>query len=353
MKYTSTLLFASILTLAPAPFHPLLAAENSLESIADAYRLKLDDAAGNLPYYVVKSHARTPHSALIVLHGHPRDAGKTLAAALKAAQQADKTDDRLLVAPLYPVPTAQARRCHSPGVPAAQPGDALWSCSSWIEGGLDLQSKVSSFAALDQLIAELKIKWPQLQWVTVAGFSAGAQFVQHYVGFAKPPTGVSMRYVISDPGSWLYFDRLRPRPVVDWRSCSQEKGCDFTWTEMTGDSCPNLNRWKYGLENIPAFHDQSRETVSRRYDAADITYIEGEKDTGNVPGAFYKILDKSCAAQAQGPYRLQRGIAYAAYDRRFIAPHAKRQLLIVPGCAHDVSCVFPSAIARKALFAVP
>ena len=353
MKCTSTLLLASFLTLAPAPFYPLLAADNSLEGIVDAYQLKLDDSAGNLPYYVVTSHGRTPHSALVVLHGYPRDAGKTLAAALKAAQQADKTDDTLLVAPLYPVPTAQARRCHSPGVPAAQPGEALWSCSSWIEGGLDLQSKVSSFAALDQLIAELKIKWPQLRQVTVAGFSAGAQFVQHYVGFAEPPTGVSLRYVVSDPGSWLYFDRFRPQPVVDWRSCSQEKGCDFTWTEMTADSCPNLNRWKYGIENIPGFHGQTRETVRQRYTAADITYIEGEKDTGRAPGTFYKILDKSCAAQAQGPYRLQRGIAYAAYDRRFIAPRAERQLLIVPGCAHDVSCIFPSTVARRALFVSP
>lgn len=353
MKYTSTLLLASILALVPAPFYPLSAAEDPLEGIADTYQLKLGDSAGNLPYYVAKTHGRTPHSALIVLHGHPRDAGKTLAAALKAAQLAGKTDDTLLVAPLYPVPTAQARRCHSPGVPAAQPGDALWSCSSWIEGGLDVQSKVSSFAALDQLIAELKIKWPQLRWITVAGFSAGAQFVQHYVGFAEVPTGVSVRYVVSDPGSWLYFDRLRPQPVVDWRSCSQEKGCDFTWTEVNDDSCPNLNHWKYGLENIPAFHDQTRETVRQRYAAADITYIEGEKDTGSAPGAFYKILDKSCAAQAQGPYRLQRGIAYAAYDRRFIAPGAKRQLLTVPGCAHDVSCVFPSSVARRALFVAP
>ncbi|MBL3521585.1 hypothetical protein MXM81_04665 [Serratia plymuthica] len=353
MKYASTLLLASILTLAPAPFYPLFAAQGPLEGIADAYQLKLSDSAGNLPYYVAKTHGRTPNSALIVLHGHPRDAGKTLAAALKAARLAGKIDDTLLVAPLYPVPAAQARRCHSPGLPPAQPGDALWSCSSWIDGGLSLQSNVSSFSALDQLIAELKIKWPQLRQVTVAGFSAGAQFVQHYVGFAESPTGVSVRYVVSDPGSWLYFDRLRPQPVIDWLSCSQEKGCDFTWAEVNTDLCPILNHWKYGMEDIPAFHDQTRETVRQRYAAADITYIEGGKDTGNAPGAFYKILDKSCAAQAQGPYRLQRGIAYAAYDRRFIAPGAKRQLLIVPGCAHDVSCVFPSAIARRALFVAP
>lgn len=358
MTPTSKFLLATVLAFAPAPFHPLLAADHSLNTIADAYRVKLGASAGDLPYFVAKSHGATPRTALIVLHGHPRDAGKTLAAALKAAQLADKTRDTLLVAPLFPVSDAQAVRCHSPGVPPAQTGDALWSCSSWIEGGADSLGHTNSFAAMDRLVAELKIKWPQIQSVTVAGFSAGAQFVQHYVGFAHPPAGVKMRYVISDPGSWLYFDKQRPQPVkngrpADWRDCSQPGSCRFDWVEVSSDACPKVNRWKYGIEAMPAIFDQSRESVRRRYATADITYIEGEKDTGNAPGTFYKILDKSCAAQAQGPYRLQRGIAYAAYDRRFIAPRAKRDLLIVPGCAHDASCVFPSTTAQSALFATP
>lgn len=358
MKSTSTFLLASVLAFAPAPFHPLFAADNSLNAIADAYRVKLADSAGDLPYFVAKYHGPTPHSALIVLHGHPRDAGKTLAAALKAAQLAAKTDDRLLVAPLFPVSDAQAAHCHSPGVPPAQADDALWSCSSWIEGGLDNQGNTSSFAALDSLVGELKIKWPTVRSVTIAGFSAGAQFVQHYVGFAHPPAGVKLRYVIADPGSWLYFGSRRPQPVkndrpADWRDCNQQGDCSFDWVENRNDVCPNVDRWKYGIEAVPAFLDQNSTSVRQRYASADITYLEGEKDTGSSPGTFYKILDKSCAAQAQGPYRLQRGIAYAAYDRRFIAPHAKRDLLIVPDCAHDVACVFPSKTGRSALFDAP
>lgn len=358
MKSTSTFLLASVLAFAPAPFHLLFAADNSLNTIADAYRVKLADSAGDLPYFVAKSHGPTPHSALIVMHGHPRDAGKTLAAALTAAQRTAKTNNRLLVAPLFPVSDAQAAHCHSPGVPPAQAGDALWSCSSWIEGGLDSQGNTGSFAALDSLLTELKTKWPTVQSVTIAGFSAGAQFVQHYVGFAHPPAGVKLSYVIADPGSWLYFDSRRPQPVkngrpADWRDCNQQGDCSFDWVEVRNDACPNVDRWKYGIETVPTFLDQNRARVRQRYATADITYLEGEKDTGSAPGTFYKILDKSCAAQAQGPYRLQRGIAYAAYDRHFIAPHAKRDLLIVPSCAHDVACVFPSTTGRSALFDAP
>lgn len=331
-----------------------LHASPALNHYAETYPLQLA-GSGQLPYFVAKPQANSPRSALVVIHGHPRDAGKTLQAAIKAAQLSARTGDTLLVAPLFPVSGSQATHCHSPGVPAAQAGDALWSCSSWIEGGLDTLGQTSSFTALDRLVAELKIKWPQIQSITVAGFSAGAQFVQHYAGFAKPPAGVALRYVIADPGSWLYFDRQRPQPIenthpADWRNCNQKGRCRFDWVVSNTDACPNINRWKYGIDSMPPFLGQSPESVRQRYAMADITYIEGEKDTGNAPGTFYKILDKSCAAQAQGPYRLQRGIAYAAYDQQFIAPHAKRDLLIVPGCAHDVACVFPSSLGRKALF---
>ncbi|MGO4741975.1 hypothetical protein [Serratia quinivorans] len=350
-----TCLLASVLALVLTPVNPLFAADNSLNTVADAYRVKLGPAAGDLPYFVAKNQVATPHSALIVIHGYPRDAGKTLAAAVKAAQLTAGTEGTLLIAPLFPVSDAQAERCHSPGVPQARAGDALWRCSSWIEGGLDTQGQTNSFAALDRLVAELKVKWPQIHEVTVAGFSAGAQFVQHYVGFAHPPAGVKVRYVISDPGSWLYFDGHRPLPVkndrpADWRDCQPQGNCHFEWVEVTSAACPDVNRWKYGVEAVPTLLDQNHQSVRQRYAAADITYMAGEQDTGKAPGSFYKILDKSCAAQAQGPYRLQRGMAYAAYDRRFIAPHAKRDLLIVPGCAHDVACVFPSAVGRQALF---
>ncbi len=63
----------------------------------------------------------------------------------------------------------------------------------------------------------------------------------------------------------------------------------------------------------------------------------------------YRQLNKSCAAKQQGPYRLQRGIAYAEYDRGVLAPTQQRRIVIIPGCAHDVACVFSSALARPLL----
>ncbi|WP_414160224.1 hypothetical protein [Serratia sp. BNK-26-b] len=322
-------------------------AEPVLERLATPYHAPT--AAGSLPYFVARARSPQPRTALVVMHGHPRDAAKTLQAAIDAAQGAG--DNSLLVAPLFQVPVKLAVHCHSAGLPRPQDGDALWRCGSWIAGGLDNGGKTGSFNAMDNLLADLKRRWPSLQSITVAGFSAGAQFVQHYVGFAHPPSGVRMRYVVADPGSWLYFDNLRPLPT-SWGSCGSETTCRFRWQTLDDGRCPQANRWKYGLETFPAHLQRTADAARRRYAAADITYLAAADDTGTAPGAYYRILDKSCAAQLQGPYRLQRALAYADYDRRYLAPDKPHRLTIVPGCGHNVACVFPAPAARHTLFPI-
>jgi hypothetical protein len=350
-------LFAASL-LAPAAH----AATPTLDTVSDAYQVSLTQG-GTLNYYVARRPTPPADDAavsvLVALHGHPRDAGKTLAAGQLAAQQAGRAADTLVVAPLFQVGKPADERCHAAGVPWAQPGDALWTCGSWIEGAAAKDGGVTSFAALDQLLADLKQRWPKLQNVTVAGFSAGAQFVQHYVGFAQPPAGMAIRFVVADPGTWLYFDEGRPTPqrggqAADWNSCTQSSGagaCDFTFAKPAeAQSCVHFNRWKYGTEQLPADLGADAQTARQRYAQAEVAYLEGGLDTGDKPGTFNKILDKGCGAQTQGPYRLQRGLAYLAYDRQFLSTAKPRSLTVAPGCAHDVSCVFPAPAATGVLF---
>lgn len=141
-------------------------AEPVLERLATPYRAPT--AAGSLPYFVAHARSPQPRSALVVMHGHPRDAARTLQAAIDAAQGAG--DSSLLVAPLFQVPVKLAAHCHSAGLPQPQDGDALWRCGSWIEGDLDNGGKTGSFNAMDNLLADLKRRWPSLQSITVAGF---------------------------------------------------------------------------------------------------------------------------------------------------------------------------------------
>ena len=324
-------------------------------------------ANGRLHYYASQSpdaNAGAPQTApvgaLIAVHGHARDANKIFNAALLALQRANAANEVLLVAPLFQVAAGEAGRCQTAGVPAAQEGDLLWTCGTWQSGGAAGNgSAFTSFAAMDALIAELRRHWPGLRTITIAGFSAGAQMVQHYIGFAEihSPAELAVRYVVADPGSWLYFDDLRPVPALDgktadWSKCTGGAdnlgGCAFEFAKVTA-RCPTVNRWKYGTDGLPALLRRSAAEARNRYAQADISYLEGALDTGTAPGASYKILDKSCAAYAQGSYRLQRGLAYAHYDRALLAPGKQRKVVVVPGCAHRVDCIFPAETARSAL----
>ncbi len=318
-----------------------------LSDIADASHIGLG-AAGVLRLFTARLPSGAPPdpdavvAALIVIHGEPRDANRTLGAGALAASLAGRAADTVVVAPLFQVAAPEDEHCHFHGNPTARPDDALWTCSSWISGGSAGGGGPTSFAALDALAARLVRDWRRLRTITVAGFSAGGQFVQRYVGFARPPAGLRLRYVVADPGTWLYFDPQRPVPLSDG---------GFTWQPVdagTVAACPQANRWKYGTDGLPGALGASAGEARAHYAAADIAYLEGALDAGDQRGAFYKILDKSCAAELQGADRLHRGLAYAAYDRRFLA--AGHALAIVPGCAHDVTCVLPSAVARRVLF---
>lgn len=321
---------------------------------------------GRLHYYASQSPVTgtpgpAPVRALVAVHGHSRDANRAFNAALLAAKRANVINETLVVAPVFQVATGNAAKCQTGGVPKAQEGDLLWTCGTWLKGGAASDGKgFTSFAALDALITELVRRWPSLRSITIAGFSAGAQMVQHYIGFAAGEAAghVAIRYVVADPGTWLYLDDLRPQPAldgqaVDWSKCSGGAdflgNCKLEFTNMQAQ-CPRLNRWKYGTDGLPRILRRGAAEARARYAEADIRYLEGALDSGAAPGAAYKILDKSCAASAQGPYRLQRGIAYAQYDRTVLAPGKQRKVVVVPGCAHDAACVFASDAARAALF---
>lgn len=339
-------LFALALML--APLRLLAAAEGACSERADAGCLRafeLPENAGRMSFYASDS-APAPQSVLVVMHGHPRDANRSFDAGLQAVRGAGRLTDTLVVAPLYQV--SDASRCQTRGVPNAQAGDAVWTCAGWLAGEPSLGAQpIGSFAALDALVVELVRQWPSLRSVTLAGFSAGAQMLQHSIGFAAdPPAGVAVRYVIADPGSWLYFDPVRPAPERAGEKC----GADCRFTFQVPQACPGYDNWKYGVQALPGYLGRNAEQARARYAATQVDYLEGALDGSAAKGAFYPILDKSCAAMTQGPFRLQRGVAYAAYEQALLKPQRARRMIVVPGCGHDVACVLPSEAARVVLF---
>jgi hypothetical protein len=134
--------------------------------------------------------------------------------------------------------------------------------------------------------------------------------------------------VIANPSSYAWFDERRP-------------------VAFSHAGCPNFNRWKYGLADLPAYAEgQTAAQLQEKYLARDIVYLLGQQDTDpNHPA-----LDKSCEAKAQGPNRLARGRYYFDYLKRLAPNGLHQQLIEVPGVGHDGDGMFTSPEGQKALF---
>jgi pimeloyl-ACP methyl ester carboxylesterase len=189
-------------------------------------------------------------------------------------------------------------------------------------------------APLDQIIKHLGNRqlFPALKEIVVAGHSGGGQVVQRFAltGHDHPAlqaAGISLRYVIANPSSYAYFSPQRP-------------------VQLAPGSCPQFNDWKYGMQKLPAYaNGQSPQQLEKAYAARDITYLLGQQDTDpNHPA-----LDKSCAAESQGAYRLIRGHNYFDYLKQR-HPQLSQRLIEVPGVGHDGDKMFTSPLGQKALF---
>jgi len=273
--------------------------------------------------------------AVLVFHGRLRDADVYWRSAQKALGAVPAQQPHTLLV----VPQFLAER----DVAAyALPADTLrWSLEGW-EGGEAAvgPAPISSFDAIDAVLAVLadRHRFPHLSEVVVAGHSGGGQVVQRYAvvgqGEARlAAVGVRLRYVVANPSSYLYFSAERPQ--ADGRFAPADAG-----------ECANVDQWKYGWNDAPPYARQlSPQAYEDRYVKRDVVYLLGSLDTDPQ----HPALDKSCAAEAQGAYRLMRGHSYVAYLRQR-HPDLKQPLHEVPGVGHDGDRMMGSACGLAALF---
>lgn len=198
----------------------------------------------------------------------------------------------------------------------------------------EASAPLSSFDVLDAILERLADRrtFPDLQEVVIAGHSAGSQFVQHNaaIGYGQAPIlteGIHTRYVVANPSVYLYLDAARP--------------------VVPAPGCANVDRWKYGLGGgMPRYAHQPLDRAELRtaYLARSITYLPWAADKD----PDHHQLDRSCVAEAQGPMRLQRGIAYA--NAMTSAGAQNQTMLEVPGVGHHSPQMFGSSCGVFALF---
>jgi pimeloyl-ACP methyl ester carboxylesterase len=291
---------------------------------------------GTLPLYVSadwSSPLPDITRAVLVLHGRLRNADVYF----QSAKTAQAAAGQVGKATIMIVPQFLA----GIDVDAYQlsPDTLRWSLEGW-EGGDPAvgPAPASSFDALDAILARLSDRrlFPNLRQVVVAGHSGGAQVVQRYAIAAKGELtltreGVGVRYVVANPSSYAYFSGERPEPAI-------------------AAACPDYNHWKYGMEARPAYlAGPTIAALEQAYVARRVIYLLGALDTNpNHPS-----LDKTCMAEAEGPYRYMRGHAYAATMQARDGGTPNHRLWDVPGVGHDGDKMLTSPCGLKALFDLP
>ncbi|WIA16210.1 hypothetical protein OEZ85_012923 [Tetradesmus obliquus] len=266
----------------------------------------------------------------------------------------------------------------------------FWNATRWNQGAASLNApNISSFDALDALL-HLVTRCPNrtcAKQVTVAGFSAGGQTVQRYAwassyGAANSTRRVQVKFVVSDPGTYLYFDTQRPKS-----SCRPRQDTGPSWScSSFGDympfasACPAFNDYKLGLNNLntssPYFTRLvgSPAAMSAAYLAKNILYVLGEADVCNclssgvtnpavcfranqscspvgngnnasccdmpAPQPINAMVDIACGDMLQGSNRLQRGLLFMSYLKTFSNGSASPQFTTVPGMGHDASKLY-------------
>jgi hypothetical protein len=311
-------------------------AEDHAVAAIVAGRLTVATPAGQgaLPLHVSQEWSRPLPQvtrALLVVHGALRDADVSLRitrAALYAAGESG-SGTMTLVPQFLAEPDAVAH-----AVPA---GVLRWSNTGWIDGEAATgPAPLSSFDALDAILARLvdPIAFPNLRQLVIAGHSAGAQLVQRYAvvgrgAEALAHAGIAVRYVVANPSSYLWFGEGRPVPASQ-------------------TVCETVDHWAYGLTGAPGYVAQT-EGLEVHYIARDVVYLLGEADVD----ANHPLLDRSCAAQAQGLTRYARGMNYLfALEQRH--PNLVRhRVLNVWGVGHDATSMFVSPCGVAALFDRP
>ncbi len=221
-------------------------------------------------------------------------------------------------------------------------GTLYWQNSEWKEGQKDLGGQFSSFAVLDALLITLKTRFPNVERVVLASHSAGSQMIQRYAALTtvdQSPIlrGVQLHFLVASPSSYLYLDAERKELCAS----HQNQTCLL-------QHCPEFNSYPYGLENIVEYGSKLEPSeIRKNYLRHEIYYALGTADNDSDA----RVLDRSCAAQAQGSNRLDRGLNFVSSLARY--GYMGRPIL-VRGATHDAKhagrSLFQSPKILKILF---
>jgi pimeloyl-ACP methyl ester carboxylesterase len=260
--------------------------------------------------------------AIIIVHGVLRNAD-TYFGTGQVVLQAAHAKNTLLIAPQF------VEQSDLNGH-AVSPRTLRWD-DEWPGGAYaTAPASISTYEVFDAMLARLadRSRFPRMRDVVIIGHSAGGQIVQRYAVVGVGPSivrNLHVHLIVANPSSYFYFD--------DWRPVPQP-------------NCANFNHWRYGPVGEPAYVRGTTAALEARYVTRDVTYLLGTADTD----AKEWDLDKTCAGEAQGPYRFARGKAYIAHTRERHPNGTSQDYAFVTGVPHDNRRMFTSPCGIAVIF---
>lgn len=268
---------------------------------------------------ITESNNNITH-AVIVIHGLSGNIVQAYNSVVDSFTPIFNSDKLLVIVPWFystPITSSDWGNCTGEVItPDMGARSIFWARneSSWIAGGVgDSLVTLSAYTLLDNIYTSLANKndFPSLQHVTFAGFSAGGQMINRYawaskVGRHEPSTSTTtavsttttttasttdnistqidlprVRFIVSDPSSFLYFSHHRPAPSCRARlDTGSTHTCDsFTLYTlimpydtpiletslvveeedrlMAITNCREFDTWKYGTTLPADLHSES------------------------------------------------------------------------------------------------
>lgn len=309
-----------------------------------------DQPAGyDFPVYAnhnLSGELRQIREVIIVQHGIQRNGDDYYAAAMALLQASGRSPEEVLVlAPNFP---------GKPDVDKGFERMPVWSVQGWTGGeaalaGTGTQAGLSSLQVLDDIAQFLadKSRLPLLKKITFAGHSGGGQLMHRYavlnhVDEGLRARGLDVQYVVANPSSYLYFTSVRLRSTGNF-------------APYDNTVCPTYDDYRYGMQDMVAYaKGMAGMDLYQRHQQRQVTYLVGSLDTD----PNHRVLDKSCAAEAQGATRFERAHAYWAYEQYLgkqsqagkVSGKAMHHYFDVQGVGHDQSNMFGSQCGVRLLF---
>lgn len=292
--------------------------------------------------------------ATVVIHGQGRDADNYYRHAIAAAFLADALEKAIIVTPKFASSDATCKD-------KLAADEINWRClgpQRWTSGGSALgHGDVTSYDAMDEILRRLADRrvFPNLRSIVLVGHSAGGQYVTRYemANTVHEKLGVPVHYIVANPSAYTYPASVRPTAQALPANVAAlppgyvaplAAGVKAFVEFADANNCTTYDQWPYGMQKRVGYTAAlTDEDLKRQLSSRPVTYLLGELDILPLYG-----FDGSCAAMAQGPTRLARGLAYHRFVNETLS--ANHKVMIVPACGHNARCMFGSEASLPLLF---